>query len=168
VLLQSADQMKKARLIQPNLLAPALGDATCSSRLSKSISVLQHMGTIGVSRKPPAGPERGVILGAEETGAVDAITLKSENARNFIMGRPNSRCTDDLLVNCGQPPHILTTTPKIKIEVNRGDQDVALARWEDEGGSSILSPTSHKRQLPTSGVDEPVTEITPSLGTGIY
>jgi len=84
------------------------------------------------------------------------------------MGRLNSRCTDDLLVNCGQPPHILTMTPKIKIEVNRGDQDVALARWEDDGGSSILSPTSHKRQLPTSGVDEPVTEITPSLGTGIY
>jgi hypothetical protein len=34
------------------------------------------MGTIGVSRNPQARPERGGHLAAEETGAVDAITLK--------------------------------------------------------------------------------------------
>ncbi len=83
------------------------------------------------------------------------------------------RCTDDLLVNCGQPPHILAMTPKIKIEADTGHQDVALARWEDEGGSSIPSPTSRDRkygtrQLPTNSVGEPVTEITPLLGRGIY
>jgi hypothetical protein len=64
-------------------------------------------------------------------------------------------------------------TPKIKIEADTGYQDVALARWEDEGGSSIPSLTSRarkygKRQLQTNGVGEPVTEVIPLLGTGIY
>jgi len=59
VLPQGADQMKKARLIQPNLLLPAPADATCSSRLATCNSVLPQMGTIGVSRKPQARPERG-------------------------------------------------------------------------------------------------------------
>ena len=91
------------------------------------------MGTIGVSRKPQ---QEVVILAAEETGAVDAITLKREKP-GILRDGLNSRCTDDLLVNCGQPPHILTMTPKIKIEADTGHQDVALSRWEDEGGSSI-------------------------------
>jgi hypothetical protein len=86
------------------------------------------------------------------------------------MGRLNSRRTDDLLVNCDQPSHILTMTPKIKIEADTDHQDVALARWEDEGGSS---PTSRarkygKRQLPTNSVGEPITEVPPLLGTDIY
>jgi hypothetical protein len=79
-----ADQMKKARLIKPNLPPPALGDATCSSRLSKSnFCSSQEMGTIGVSRKPQASPERGGNLAAEDR-AVDAITLKSETVRNLL------------------------------------------------------------------------------------
>jgi hypothetical protein len=102
---------------------------------------------------------------------VDAITLDSESVRFYVMKELSLH--NDLLVNGGQPPHILTMTPNIKIEADGRREDIALARWEDEGGSSIPSPTSRaqkygKRQLPTNSVGEPVTEVTPLLGTGIY
>jgi hypothetical protein len=122
------------------------------------------MGTIGVSRKPQA---RGGYPGGRRDGSCGRDHAQErERPEFYVMGRLNSRCTDDLLVNCGQPPHILTMTPKIKIEADTGHQDVALTRWEDEGGSSIPSPTSRarkygKRQVPTNSVGEPVTEVTP-------
>lgn len=114
--------------------------------------------------------ERGGHLAGRKDGSGETITLKSENA---LMGRLNYRCTDDLLVNCGQPPHISTMTPKIKIEADTIHQDVALARWEDEGGSSNTftdkpAPEIRQKQLPTNSVGKPVTEVTPLLGTGIY
>jgi hypothetical protein len=64
-------------------------------------------------------------------------------------------------------------TPKIKFEADTSHPDVALARWEDEGGSSIPSPTIRarkygKRQLQANSLGEPIIEVTPLLGTGIY
>ena len=56
-----------------------------------------------------------------------------------MMGRLNSRCTEGLLLNRGHPPHMVKMTLKNNFETDKTDHNVALARWEDEGGSSITS-----------------------------
>jgi hypothetical protein len=82
VLPQGADQMKKARLIQPNLIPPALGGRYLQFT-SLQEQFLSFNRWVRLECRASLRQE-AVILVAEETGAVDAITLKSENARNFM------------------------------------------------------------------------------------
>ena len=130
--------MKKARLIQPNPLPPALGTLLAVHVSPGAIQFFEQVGTVGVLRKPR---RRGHLRQKKTDGPVDAITFRSEIARNLLrmMGRLNSRCTEGLLLNRGHPPHMVKMTLKNNFETDKTDHNVALARWEDEGGSSITS-----------------------------
>jgi hypothetical protein len=138
VLPRGGDQVKKARLIQPNPLPPALGTLLAVHAYPGAIQFFKQVGTVGVLRKPR---RRGHLRQKKTDRPVDAITFRSEIARNLLrmMGRLNSRCTEGLLLNRGHAPHMVKMTlQKIISKSDKTDHN-ALARWEDEGGSSITS-----------------------------
>ena len=130
--------MKKARLIQPNPLPPALGTLLAVHAYPGAIQFFKQVGTVGVLRKP----QQTRSSAAEEDGwARGRDHVPERDARNLLrmMGRLNSRCTEGLL-NRGHAPHMVKMTLQKTIwKSDKTDHNVALARWEDEGGSSITS-----------------------------